>query len=173
MTIKPSSSPATNPTTTLIDSAGQSIVLAKMIGKGGEGSVYDVAGSAALVAKVYHKRPLDAQHVEKLEAMVAYWSEGLEAIAAWPRSLLYEPQRRQPCGLLMTKMQGARPLHELYGTTNRRLHFPEAGWHHLILAARPIKPFVRPATARSWLCAIVFTCKSMSRDKSNTTSGTA
>jgi DNA-binding helix-hairpin-helix protein with protein kinase domain len=36
----------------------------------------------------------------------------------------------------MTKMEGARPLHELYGTTNRRRHFPEVGWHHLVLAAR-------------------------------------
>ena len=36
----------------------------------------------------------------------------------------------------MTKMVGARQLHELYGTTNRRRHFPEAGWHHLVLAAR-------------------------------------
>jgi DNA-binding helix-hairpin-helix protein with protein kinase domain len=33
-------------------------------------------------------------------------------------------------------MSGARPLHELYGTTNRRRHFPEVGWHHLVLAAR-------------------------------------
>jgi DNA-binding helix-hairpin-helix protein with protein kinase domain len=27
-------------------------------------------------------------------------------------------------------------LHELYGTTNRRRHFPDVGWHHLVLAAR-------------------------------------
>ena len=33
-------------------------------------------------------------------------------------------------------MVGARQLHELYGTTNRRRHFPEARWHHLVLAAR-------------------------------------
>ena len=36
----------------------------------------------------------------------------------------------------MTKLVSARPLHELYGTTNRRRHFPEVGWHHLVLAAR-------------------------------------
>ena len=33
-------------------------------------------------------------------------------------------------------MVDARQLHELYGTTNRRRHFPEAQWHHLVLAAR-------------------------------------
>src|SRR3970282_1472692 len=38
--------------------------------------------------------------------------------------------------ILMTKMDVARPLHELYGTTNRRRHFPEVGWHHMVLAAR-------------------------------------
>ena len=36
----------------------------------------------------------------------------------------------------MSKMEGARPLHELYGTTDRRRHFPDVGWHHLVLAAR-------------------------------------
>jgi DNA-binding helix-hairpin-helix protein with protein kinase domain len=36
----------------------------------------------------------------------------------------------------MPRISNARQLHELYGTTNRRLHFPEAQWHHLILAAR-------------------------------------
>jgi DNA-binding helix-hairpin-helix protein with protein kinase domain len=88
------------------------------------------------LAKVYHKRPLSEEHVAKLSAMVACWSPALETIAAWPKALLFDPATRKPCGILMTKMDGARQLHELYGTTNRRRHFPDAGWHHLVLAAR-------------------------------------
>ena len=88
------------------------------------------------MAKVYHKRPLADDQVAKLQAMVSCWSSALETISAWPRSLLFDPIARKPCGILMTKMVGARPLHELYGTTNRRRHFPEVGWHHLVLAAR-------------------------------------
>ena len=36
----------------------------------------------------------------------------------------------------MPRISDARPLHELYGTTNRRRHFPDVAWHHLLLAAR-------------------------------------
>jgi DNA-binding helix-hairpin-helix protein with protein kinase domain len=88
------------------------------------------------VAKVYHKRPLPEEQVAKIQAMVSCWSSALETIAAWPKSMLYDQVSRKPCGFLMTKMDGARQLHELYGTTNRRKHFPEAGWHHMVLAAR-------------------------------------
>ena len=106
------------------------------MGRGGEGTVYEVEGEPTLVAKVYHKRPLPQDQVAKLQAMVSCWSSGLESISAWPRSMLFDPIGRKPWGILMNKMSGARPLHELYGTTNRRRHFPEVGWHHLVLAAR-------------------------------------
>ncbi len=106
------------------------------IGRGGEGSVYEVQNDPSLAAKVYHKRPLPEDQVAKLQAMVSCWSSPLETIAAWPRSILYDSVSRKPCGILMTRMDDARPLHELYGTTNRRRHFPEVGWHHLVLAAR-------------------------------------
>jgi DNA-binding helix-hairpin-helix protein with protein kinase domain len=85
---------------------------------------------------VYHKRPLPDEQVAKLQAMVSCWSAALESISAWPRTLLFDSIARKPWGILMNKMSGARPLHELYGTTNRRRHFPEAGWHHMVLAAR-------------------------------------
>jgi len=106
------------------------------IGRGGEGSVYEVEGQPTQLAKVYHKRPLADDHVAKLQAMVSCWSSALETISSWPRALLFDPTIRKPSGILITKMSGARPLHELYGTTNRRRHFPEVGWHHLVLAAR-------------------------------------
>ena len=38
----------------------------------------------------------------------------------------------------MSKITSAFQLHELYGSTNRRLHFPDAHWHHLVLAARNV-----------------------------------
>jgi DNA-binding helix-hairpin-helix protein with protein kinase domain len=112
------------------------VPVGNQIGRGGEGAVYEVQSDPSLVAKVYHKRPLDDEQVAKLQAMVSCWSSPLESIAAWPRSILYDSSSRKPCGILMTKMVDARPLHELYGTTNRRRHFPEVGWHHMVLAAR-------------------------------------
>jgi DNA-binding helix-hairpin-helix protein with protein kinase domain len=121
---------------TLLDSIGQSVPLGAEIGRGGEGSIVEVVGQPSYVAKVYHKRPLPDDQVAKLSAMITFWSNELETISTWPRSLLYDPTSRKPCGILINKMVGARQLHELYGTTNRRRHFPDAGWHHLVLAAR-------------------------------------
>jgi DNA-binding helix-hairpin-helix protein with protein kinase domain len=136
MTTRHSSSHLGTTPTTLLDSICRPIHLGKQIGRGGEGSVFEVEGQPTQVAKVYHKRPLADDHVAKLQTMVSSWSNALEGISSWPRALLFDPSSRKACGILMTKMEGARPLHELYGTTNRRRHFPEAGWHHLILAAR-------------------------------------
>ncbi|MCI0335257.1 MAG: hypothetical protein L0228_18770 [Planctomycetes bacterium] len=120
----------------MLDSISQPVPLGAEIGRGGEGSVYEVEGQPAYVAKVYHKRPLPEDQVAKLQTMISCWSNALETIATWPRTMLFDPTLRKPCGILINKMAGARQLHELYGTTNRRRHFPDAGWHHLALAAR-------------------------------------
>src|SRR5689334_16285140 len=120
----------------LLDSVSRPVHMGKQIGRGGEGGVYEVAGNPSLLAKVYHKKPLPEEQVAKLQAMVSIWSQDLETIAAWPRALLLDPVSRKPTGILMTKMDGAHQLHELYGTTNRRRNFPEVGWHHLVLGAR-------------------------------------
>jgi DNA-binding helix-hairpin-helix protein with protein kinase domain len=122
--------------TVLLDSISRPVHMGKQIGRGGEGGVYEVAGNPSLLAKIYHKKPLPEEQVAKLQAMVSCWSQDLETIAAWPRALLFDPVSRKPSGILMTMMDGAHQLHELYGTTNRRRHFPEVGWHHLVLAAR-------------------------------------
>src|SRR3954465_7619169 len=122
--------------TVLLDSVSRPVHLGKQIGRGGEGGVYEIAGNPSLLAKVYHKKPLPEEQVAKLQAIVSCWSQDLETIAGWPRALLFDPVSRKPTGILMTKMDGAHQLHELYGTTNRRRHFPEVGWHHLVLAAR-------------------------------------
>ncbi len=132
---RPSSSQPGAPTV-LLDSICRSVPIGALIGRGGEGAVYEVQGDPTLVAKVYHKRPLAEDQIAKMQAMVSVWSSPLETIAAWPRSILYDPTSRKPCGLLMIRMDDAKQLHELYGTTNRRRHFPEVGWHHMVLAAR-------------------------------------
>lgn len=138
MTIRHSSSRrgAVTTSTTLLDSISRPIRLGAEIGRGGEGAVFEVEGQPSQVAKVYHKRPLHDSHVAKLQAMASSWTTGLETISAWPRSVLFDPAVKRPCGILITRMTDARPLHELYGTSNRRRHFPDAGWQHLILAAR-------------------------------------
>ena len=118
------------------DSDDNPIQLGKLIGQGGEGCIYEIDGDLSLVAKVYHKTPLTEDQYCKLELMVARQTASLMEIAAWPTAILRDQNGNEPCGLLMPKVDKSRQLHELYGTTNRRLHFPEVRWHHLLLAAR-------------------------------------
>lgn len=122
----------------MIDSEGRPIVLGEEIGKGGEGIVYEVNDRPLYCAKIYHQNPLPEDQIAKIEAMTGLWSKSLEAISAWPHSFVYDERSKQPRGLLMPKIKNALHLHELYGSTNRRLHFPEAYWHHLVLAARNV-----------------------------------
>lgn len=120
----------------LVDATGKPVRLGEVLGKGGEGSVFEVAGSAALVAKVYHQKPLPESQAIKLQSMVSLASNQLAAISAWPNSLIYIASIREPCGILMPRISNARHLHELYGTLSRRTHFPDTAWHHMVLAAR-------------------------------------
>ena len=120
----------------LTDSQGNLVGLGNRIGKGGEGNVYEVDGDPSVVAKIYHKTPLTEDQFSKLNWMVQKRTASISKIAAWPEGILRDRRGNEPCGLLMPKVDKSRQLHELYGTTNRRLHFPEVRWHHLLLAAR-------------------------------------
>lgn len=120
----------------LTDSVGTPIELGNLIGKGGEGNVYEVMGDSSVVAKIYHDKPLSEEQFCKLDWMVGKRTSSLSKIAAWPESVLRDRRGNEPCGLLMPKVERSRQLHELYGTSNRRMHFPEVRWHHLLLASR-------------------------------------
>jgi DNA-binding helix-hairpin-helix protein with protein kinase domain len=119
------------------DADGQRVRLDAQLGSGGEGAVFAVESHPTLAAKIYHKAPLADDHVAKLSAMIERRSSALDVVSAWPHTLLFDA-RKQPCGLLLPKVSEALQLHELYGTSNRRMQFPYAKWHHLVLAARNV-----------------------------------
>ena len=50
----------------MIDSKGHALQLGEEIGKGGEGSIFEVEGHPTLAAKVYHQNPLTEDQVAKL-----------------------------------------------------------------------------------------------------------
>ncbi len=122
----------------VVDSDGEKHLLGELIGKGGEGSVYVVDGKPSLAAKIFHQTPLSPETTAKLQAMVARRAQGLDGIAAWPRSIVYSPQTNEACGIVAPRVRDARHLHELYGTSARRRFFPQARWFHLALAARNV-----------------------------------
>ena len=135
---KPSSSlrnlPYNKPLVT--DMAGTIVPLGEEIGVGGEGRVFAVQGKPKLAAKLYHKGALPDDSALKLRAMVDIGADKLASISAWPHDLLLDSRNKAVRGVLMPRINDARELHELYGTTNRARHYPQAQWGHLVLAAR-------------------------------------
>jgi DNA-binding helix-hairpin-helix protein with protein kinase domain len=109
------------------------LVLDQEIGRGGEGSVWAIAGEATVVAKFYHKG-LEAEKARKIEAMCRLQSESLLKIAAWPITTLKGKPSGAPDGLLMPRVSGYQEAHLLYTPKSRRTAFPEAQFPFILHA---------------------------------------
>lgn len=118
---------------TYYDSAGNKVILTDELGKGGEGSVYSVAGVPNLVGKIYHK-PISAEKAEKLRWMAFHKNQQLLKVAAWVTEILQDRPNGKIVGFLMPSVR-AEEIHELYSPKSRRIHFPKADWRFLIHSA--------------------------------------
>jgi len=116
-----------------LDTAGRPVRLGREIGRGGEGTVYELEGRADRVAKLYFKQP-DANHAAKLAAMVGAAEERLMRVAAWPAETLRSPTGAV-IGFVMPRIAGHKPVFQLYGPKLRLQAFPKADWAFLIHAA--------------------------------------
>ena len=104
--------------------------LGPLVGKGGEGSVYEIQGNPNELAKIYH-RPPDQM---KLRALPTMRTEALGTLAAWPTDVLSRPDG-SVCGLVMPRVRDHKDIHHLYGPGSRIRHFPAADWRMLVRAA--------------------------------------
>jgi len=114
---------------------GSAYQLGRELGRGGEGSVYEVIGWPAQVAKIYHQLP-DRKKQEKLSFMAQAGDAKLLSYAAWPQATLHAENEGPVCGFLMPKVTGRDPIHMLYTPASRRQTYPKAGWDFLLFAAR-------------------------------------
>lgn len=117
----------------LFDTSGRSIRLGNEVGRGGEGSVFEVISDADHVAKIYHT-PLSPEKAEKIRLMSKLRSTELLALAAWPLDLLLTSSG-EPIGLVMPKVSGRKDIHRLYSPKSRRDDFQRADWRFLIRTA--------------------------------------
>lgn len=108
------------------------VQLGKLLGKGGEGAVYEVVGKPDLVAKIYLK-DIPAERAEKLRAMSQLLTPKLAALTAWPHDVLYG-NGSKVTGFLMPKVI-AHDVHEVYGPKSRQQIFPQADWRLLVRTA--------------------------------------
>src|SRR5258708_10804648 len=110
------------------------LVLDQEIGKGGEGSVWAIAGDTSVVAKFYHKG-LEAEKARKIEVMCRLKSDSLLKISAWPITTLKAKPSGTPDGLLMPRVSGHQEAHLLYTPKSRRTAFPEAQFPFIVHAS--------------------------------------
>ena len=122
-------------TRSFADLKGAEASLGRCLGQGGEGAVYSVPSRPRSVAKIYASRP-DEHAARKLGAMVQLGDAELAAIAAWPQDLLHDPRTGDVVGFLMPRIDDHHEIHKLYGPTDRKATFPDAGWAFLLRAAR-------------------------------------
>jgi DNA-binding helix-hairpin-helix protein with protein kinase domain len=121
----------------VIDSQGRPVPLGAILGKGGEGTVYEVRQSSTTAAKVYHK-PLTADRSEKIRVMVRMRTDALSKLMSWPVDLLAVKGTGQPIGLLIPMFADRKNVHHLYGPKSRLQDFPRADWRFLVRAATNI-----------------------------------
>ncbi|MDR6341561.1 DNA-binding helix-hairpin-helix protein with protein kinase domain [Filimonas zeae] len=105
----------------------------RLMGKGGEGQVFDVNENPALLAKLYNEAP-DSQRVNKLLYMASVQKPAIHQFAAWPTDVLL--QNNQVAGFVMKKLTGYVPLHMLFSPMDRKKLFPDKGYNFLVHVAR-------------------------------------
>jgi len=117
------------------DDQGRLVRLGAELGRGGEATVYSVAGQPELVAKIYHQPPT-AEKAEKLSQMVKLQSQRLLALSAWPVATLFVSGNKSMAGFLMKNVSRFKDIHLLYNPKSRTREFPpKANWRFLIHTA--------------------------------------
>jgi DNA-binding helix-hairpin-helix protein with protein kinase domain len=120
---------------TLFSSKGSTVVLGKQLGRGGEGAVYEMAGSPTTVIKLYHKPPAAAKQ-QKLAFMASAVTPKLLEYCSWPIDTLHTAPGGTVTGIVMPRVIDKAPIHMLYSPAHRKQDYPRAGWDFLIYAAR-------------------------------------
>lgn len=122
---------------TLYTSRGTAIDVGRELGKGGEGSVFELPTLSNQVAKLYHKAP-DSKKQAKLSYMASTADAHLLDYVAWPQETLYPSRGGPVIGFLMPKVSNKDPIHMVYSPAHRRQDYPKAAWDFLLFVARNI-----------------------------------
>src|SRR5258706_14845229 len=121
----------------LFDGRGIPLELGRELGRGGEGSVFEVLTRTELVAKLYHVAPENAKQ-DKLQYMVSSADAKLSEFSAWPLETLHASRGSPVKGFLMRRIAAMEPIHKLYSPVDRKKTFPDKGWDFLLHVARNV-----------------------------------
>jgi DNA-binding helix-hairpin-helix protein with protein kinase domain len=110
------------------DAQGKPVFLGSMLGKGGEGVVFELNDKIAV--KLYHSDKASTR-AEKILAMVAAgWHSGSTDVA-YPIEPLFKSNKRF-AGFTMRRVGGRKAVHDLYSPASRKTYFPKADFRFLL-----------------------------------------
>jgi len=134
----------------IFDQQRRAVPLGKLLGRGGEGAVFEIVGAPDLVAKIYHADKA-RERQQKIAAMVASGMQTQVSNAAFPISPLFEGAGIF-AGFTMRRIGKQKPVHQLYSPASRRNEFPNADYRLLLRTALNIARAV--AAVHSTGCVI-------------------
>lgn len=111
---------------------GMPVVVGQRLGRGGEGTVYEVSNASRLALKLYHDGDVDRE--QRLQSLIDRTRTGVSSAVAWPQRRVLD-RSMATVGFLMEAYTDGRPIHELYTPLSRRTYFPAAGSAFLVRAA--------------------------------------
>lgn len=115
---------------------GRAMQLDRLIGRGGEGEIYLIAGDTSHAVKLYTIADRLSRE-DKIAAMIQASLSKKSPLAAFPLAVV---RRRDGtfAGFVMRLVGGHRPIHELYAPGSRKQHFPQADYRFLARATTNI-----------------------------------
>lgn len=134
----------------IFDRQRKAVPLGKLLGRGGEGAVFEIVGEPDFVAKIYHPDKA-RERQQKIAAMIASGVQTQVSNAAFPLSPLFEGAGTF-AGFTMRRIGKQKPVHQLYSPASRRNEFPNADYRLLVRTALNIARAV--AAVHSTGCVI-------------------
>ena len=131
-------------------SLGRTFHLAKQIGKGGEGAIYETAEQQDIAIKLYWPDKAQSRR-DKITAMASAQWYKTSSFVAFPIDVLFSSNGAF-VGFVMKKIGGSKPIHMLYSPASRKVEFSQANYKFLIRAAGNIARAV--ASVHSLGCVI-------------------
>jgi DNA-binding helix-hairpin-helix protein with protein kinase domain len=114
-------------------SLGRTFHLAKQIGKGGEGAVYEAKEENDIALKLYWPDKASSRR-DKIVAMAsAHWYKA-NSFVTFPIDVLFSPTGAF-VGFIMKKVDGSKPVHMLYSPASRKVEFAQANFKFLVRSA--------------------------------------
>lgn len=112
---------------------GSPVGLGERIGRGGEGEVYALANDNSQAVKIYSGSGGGARR-DKISAMVSAKLSDRTPLATFPKDIV-QKRNGEFAGFIMRRINGHRPLFELYAPGARKSNFPQANYPFLVLTA--------------------------------------